>query len=251
MRYSFEDIEGQVVIVTGSGRGIGRETAKVFAAHGAKVVVSDLDKDVCQEAAEEVAKEGGEVLPIAIDVTKKEQVDTMVKQVVEKWKRIDCLVNNAGITKDSSFLRMPLADWEFILGVNVTGPFLCSSAVVTHMRKARKGSIINVSSMSRGGNPGQTNYAAAKAGVEGLTRSLAKELGPMGIRVNCVAPGFIKTRLTAAIPEKLVDLTTTLTPMKRVGETAEIAWPVLFLASKMSSYISGLIMDINGGIGSL
>lgn len=251
MKYSFEDIEGQVVIVTGSGRGIGRATANLFAAHGAKVVVSDIDRDVCQEAAEEVAKQGGEALPLVLDVTKKEQVDDFVKQIAAKWQRIDCLVNNAGITKDSSFLRMPLADWEFILNVNLTGAYLCASAVVPYMRKARKGSIINVSSFSRSGNPGQANYAAAKAGIEGFTRSLAKELGPMGIRVNCVAPGFIKTRLTDAIPDKIVDAATAMIPLKRRGEPEEIAWPILFLASRMSSYASGLMMDINGGSGSL
>lgn len=248
--YSFSDIKDQVVIITGSGRGIGKATAKLFAAQGAKVALTDLDEDVLQESLGEIQKEGGEAHAIVADVSKKEDAERLVLEVYEKWGKIDCLVNNAGITRDTLFIRMKPDVWQKVIDVNLGGTFYCSQAAVKYMRKARKGSIINFTSLARHGNPGQANYSAAKAGIFGLTKTLAMELGPMGIRVNCISPGFIETRLTDAIPDKIVEQFKSRIPLQRVGKPEEVAMTVLFLASKMSSYVSGIALDVTGGIGS-
>ncbi|MCR9141543.1 MAG: 3-oxoacyl-ACP reductase FabG [bacterium] len=248
MKYAFEDIKDTVVIVTGSGRGIGKATAQMFADHGAKVVVSDIDEGVCKEAAEEIGRSGAEVLPIVANITKREEVDAMMDKTVEKWGKIDTLVNNAGVTKDGLFLRMKPDQWNFAIDVNLNGTYHCTHAAVNVMRKAKKGSIINLSSLSRTGNPGQVNYSAAKAGVIGFTKALAKEIGSMGIRVNCIAPGFVETRLTDAIPDKLREEMIKSIPLRREGEPDDIAGPILFLASQLSSYVNGAIIDVNGGV---
>lgn len=250
-KYAFEDIKDQVVIVTGSGRGIGRETAELFAAQGAKIVVSDMDQDVCNQAAEEISKLGVETLGIVCNITNREQVDALMQQVIDKWGRIDCLVNNAGITKDGMFLRMKPEQWQFIIDVNLTGTYQCTHAAIQHMRKAKKGTIINLSSIARVGNPGQANYSAAKAGIVGFTAATGKELAPMGIRVNAVAPGFVETRLTDAIPDKLVDQMTSAIPMRRTGKPIDIARVILFLASELSGYMTGQTIDVGGGLGGL
>jgi 3-oxoacyl-[acyl-carrier protein] reductase len=251
MAYAFEDIKDQVVIITGSGRGIGKATAQIFAEHGAKVVVSDIDDDVCKEAAAEIGKSGAETLAITCDITKADEVAAMFKQVMDKWGKIDCVVNNAGITKDTLFLRMKPEMWQFVIDVNLTGTFTCCKEAIKYMRKARKGTIINLSSIARMGNAGQTNYSAAKAGIVGFTKAMARELAPMGIRVNCIAPGFIVTRLTDAIPEDLAAKMVEMIPMRRKGEPADIAKPILFLASELSSYMTGEVMDVNGGLGGI
>lgn len=248
-KYGLEDIKDQVVIITGSGRGIGRATAEMFAAQGAKVVISDMDKDVCDEAAAEIAKTGAETMGIVCNITNREQVDAMMQAVIDKWGQIDCVVNNAGLTKDGLFLRMKPEQWSLAIDVNLTGTYQVSHAAVQHMRKKKKGTIINMSSIARGGNPGQVNYSAAKAGIVGFTSALGKELGPMGIRVNAVAPGFIETRLTDAIPDKLVDEMVKQIPMKRTGKPEDIAKAVLFLASDLSAYMTGQTIDVNGGLG--
>ncbi len=250
MKYAFEDIKDQVVIVTGSGRGIGKGTAEVFAAHGAKVVVSDIDADVCKEAADEIAKKyNTETLAVVANITDREQVDAMMKQVIDKWGKIDCLVNNAGITKDGLFLRMKPEQWNFIIDVNLNGTYNCTHSAIQHMRKAKTGTIINLSSIARGGNPGQVNYSAAKAGIVGFTAAAGKELAAMGIRVNAIAPGFVETRLTEAIPDKLADAMVKQIPLKRKGLPEDMAYPILFLASKMSAYMTGQTLDVNGGLG--
>ncbi|MBX7057194.1 MAG: 3-oxoacyl-ACP reductase FabG [Leptospirales bacterium] len=252
MKYAFEDIKDSVVIVTGSGRGIGRATAELFAEHGARVAVSDIDQEVCDTAAKEIAqKTGAEVIGVVCNITKAGDAEALMQKVVDKWGKIDVLVNNAGITKDGLFLRMKEEQWKFIIDVNLNGTYNCTFAAVQHMRKARKGSIINLSSIARFGNPGQANYSAAKAGVVGFTSALAKELGPMGIRVNAVAPGFVETRLTDAIPDKLKEEMVDRIPLKRKGQPQDIAGPILFLASSLSSYISGDTIEINGGLGSM
>ena len=247
-KYAFDDIKEQVVVVTGSGRGIGRATVELFAAHGAKVVVSDMDADVCNQTTEELKKSGAEAIGVVANITKEEDVVQLMKAPMEKWGKIDCLVNNAGITKDGLFMRMKMEQWKAAIDVNLTGAYLCAREVVNHMRKARKGSIINLSSIARLGNPGQANYSSAKAGVVGLNATLAKELGPMGIRVNCIAPGFIKTRLTDAIPDKIAEELTSRIPMKRQGLPDEIAYPILFLSSRMASYVSGCLLEVHGGV---
>ncbi len=246
-KYGFEDIKDQVVVITGSGRGIGRATAELFAHMGAKVVVSDIDADVTKQAEEEVGKIS-ECIGVTCNITDREQVDAMMQAAIDKWGKIDTLVNNAGITKDGLFLKMKPDQWNFIIDVNLNGTYHCAHAAVLHMRKARRGSIINLSSLSRTGNPGQANYAAAKAGVIGFTKSLAKEIGAMGIRANVVAPGFVETRLTEAIPDKIQEEMVKSIPLRRTGKPVDIAGPVLFLASDLSSYVNGAVIDVNGGV---
>ncbi len=248
-KYSFEDIKDQVVVITGSGRGIGKSVAETFANQGAKVVISDIDEDVCNEAVEDIKKQGGDAIGVVADISKEDQVANLMKAPVDKWEKIDCLVNNAGITKDGLFLRMNLEQWRTVLDINLTGTYLCAKECVKYMRKAKKGSIINISSIARMGNPGQANYSAAKAGIVGLTSTLAKELGPLGIRVNAIAPGFIRTRLTDAIPDKISQEIQKRISLGRIGVPKEIANPILFLASKMASYINGQVLDVNGCLG--
>ncbi len=248
MAYNFEDIKDSVVIITGSGRGIGRGMANLFAEHGAKVVVHDIDGDVAKEAEKEVAAKGVEAMSFVCDVTDKEKVDEMFKAVAEKWGKVDTLINNAGITKDGLFLRMKPQDLDIILKINVAGTFYCAQAAANVMRKARKGSIINLSSVARHGSPGQTNYSASKAAVVGFTAALAKEIAGYGIRVNAIAPGFVETRLTDAIPDKIRDEMIKQIPMKRTGQPDDIAKAALFLASDLSSYVTAQCLDVNGGI---
>lgn len=248
MAYNFEDIKGSVAIVTGSGRGIGKAIAKLFAEHGAKVVVSDIDAAVCEETAKEIEDAGGEVIHFTCDITKMDQVQEMIDKTVEKWGRIDHMINNAGITKDGLFIRMKPDQWNFVVDINLNGTYNCCFAVANVMRKQRKGNIINLSSVARHGNPGQANYSAAKSGIVGLTKALAKELAPMGIRANCVAPGFVHTRLTDAIPDKIREQMIKSIPLGRTGEPDDIAKPILFLCSDLASYLTGQVLDVNGGI---
>lgn len=247
MAYAFEDIKDASVIVTGSGRGIGKGIAALFIEHGAKVVITDIDADVVKFTTEELSKKG-EAIGIVCDVTNEEQVNKLVDETVEKFGGLDVLVNNAGITKDGLFLRMKLEQFQIVNKINVEGTFLCSKAVVNKMRKARKGSIINISSVARMGSPGQTNYSASKAAVVGFTKSLAKEIAGYGIRVNCVAPGFVETRLTDVIPDKIRENMIDSIPLKRTGQPLDIANPILFLASEMSAYMTGQTLDVNGGL---
>ena len=251
MKYTFQDIAGQVVVVTGAGRGIGKETAKLFSENGAKVALCDIDEQVVAGAGNEIREGGGEVLSLVCDITERSSVDSMTKKVFETWGRIDCLVNNAGITKDGLFFRMKPDDWEFIIKANLTGTYHCSQSAVNYMRKQRKGNIINLSSLARTGNPGQVNYSAAKAGVVGFTKALARELASFNIRVNCVAPGYVETRLTEAIPDKLKDEMVKRIPLGRKGQPIDIAGPILFLASELSSYMTGQVLNVSGGVDSM
>ena len=247
MAYAFEDIKGASVVITGSGRGIGKGIAELFIEHGAKVVITDIDADVVKSTTEELSKKG-EAIGIVCNVTDEEQVNKLIDETVEKFGGVDVLVNNAGITKDGLFLRMKLEQFQIVNKINVEGTFLCSKAAVNKMRKARKGSIINISSVARMGSPGQTNYSASKAAVVGFTRSLSKEIAGYGIRVNCVAPGFVETRLTDAIPDKIRENMIDSIPLKRTGQPLDIANPILFLASEMSAYMTGQTLDVNGGL---
>ena len=248
MAYAFEDIKDSVVIITGSGRGIGKAIAELFAEYGAKVVISDIDADVCKTAAEDVAKKGGEVMSIVCDITKEDQVKNLVDKTIEKWGKLDHMINNAGITKDGLFIRMKPDQWDFVVDINLKGTYNCCFAAANAMRKARKGNIINLSSVARQGNPGQANYSAAKAGIVGLTKALGKELAAMGIRVNCIAPGFVETRLTDAIPDKIRTEMIKSIPLGRTGHPMDIAKPILFLCSDLASYVTGQVLDVNGGI---
>lgn len=251
MPYAFEDIKDAVVIVTGSGRGIGRAIAEKFAAHGARVVITDIDAATAEQTAADLAKTGAETMAMACDVSQYAQAEALANKTVEKWGRIDVLVNNAGITMDGLFLRMKPEQWQKVIDVNLTGTYNCTHAVVNHMRKNRKGAIINISSIAAAGNPGQANYSASKAGVLGFTYTLGKELAPMGIRVNAVAPGFIKTAMTDKIPEKLREQMIAAIPLKRPGEPEDIAKVILFLASDLAAYVTAQCIHVNGGLAGL
>jgi 3-oxoacyl-[acyl-carrier protein] reductase len=241
-------LQGQVAIVTGASRGIGRAIALQLSSQGAKVVVNYASSS--QEADKVVAEiidAGGEAIALQADVSKEDQVESLVNTTLDKFKRIDILVNNAGITRDTLLLRMKPEDWQAVINLNLTGVFLCTRAVSKIMLKQRSGRIINITSVAgQMGNPGQANYSAAKAGVIGFTKTVAKELASRGITVNAVAPGFIATDMTKDI--KADDILKFI-PLGRFGQPEEIAGMVRFLAADpAAAYITGQVFNVDGGM---
>lgn len=238
----------QVAIVTGASRGIGRAIALSLAAEGANVVVNYASSSsAAKEVVEEIEAAGGSAIAIPADVSDAAQVDTLVNTIVEKWKRIDVLVNNAGITRDTLLLRMKPEDWQAVIDLNLTGVFLCTKAVSKIMLKQRSGRIINIASVAgQMGNPGQANYSAAKAGAIGFTKTVAKELASRGIIVNAVAPGFITTDMTSNIDSE--DILKYI-PLSRYGKPEEVAGMVRFLAADPAAgYITGQVFNVDGGM---
>jgi len=241
-------LQGKVAIITGAARGIGRETALLFAAEGAKVVICDL-LDEGEEVAEEIRSRGGEAIFYKLDVTDREAVKRMVDAVVERYGRIDILVNNAGITRDAQFLKMTEEDWDKVIAVNLKGVFNVTQAVAPVMVAQGKGKVVNAASVvALYGNFGQTNYVASKAGVIGMTKVWARELGRKGINVNAVAPGFIQTEMTARVPEKVLQMVRERTPLGRLGTPRDVAYAYLFLASDESDYVNGAVLSVDGGL---
>ena len=239
----------KVAIVTGGARGIGRETALVFARQGAKVVVADFDSEAGEKTAGDINTAGGQAIFTKVDVTDRENVQAMVEETKERFGNIDILVNNAGITADAMLLKMTEAEWDKVIGVNLKGVFNCTQLVAPSMIEQGGGVILNASSVvGVYGNIGQTNYAATKSGVIGMTKSWAKELGRKGIRVNAVAPGFIISDMTAKVPEKLLGVMKEKTALNRLGEVQDIANTYLFLASDYASYITGQVLGVDGGL---
>lgn len=240
------ELKDKVVIITGAGKGIGRETALLFAQKGAKVVVAGTSgKDVF----EEITKSGGEAIYCLVNVTNRAQVEEMVERTLEKYGRIDVLINNAGITRDGLLTKLSMEQWDAAIDVNLKGVFNCTQAVVPTMINQGSGSIINCSSVvGVYGNIGQTNYSATKAGIIGMTKSWAKELGKKGIRTNAVAPGFITTNMTAQVPEKVLQIMQEKTPLRRLGTPRDVALVYLFLASDDSSFINGAVIQVDGGL---
>ncbi|TKC19086.1 3-oxoacyl-ACP reductase FabG [Robertmurraya kyonggiensis] len=237
-------LEGKVVIITGGAGGIGKETSLLFASEGAHVVVADYNKELAEATASEVDGFGVEV-----DVTKRAQVNRMVEDVIARYGRIDILLNNAGITMDSTLVKMSQEQWDNVIAINQTGVFHCTQAVVPHMIEAGFGRIINTSSIvGRMGNFGQTNYAATKAAVIAMTQTWAKELGRKGINVNAVAPGFIMTPMTEKMPEQVLQGMKEKVSLQRLGTPRDIANTFLFLASNDSSYINGAVIPVDGGL---
>jgi 3-oxoacyl-[acyl-carrier protein] reductase len=237
----------KVVLITGGAQGIGKATAKKFLQHGANIVLCDYDESAGQATQEEFDNE--KVSFYKVDVTDSSQIEEMVQSTITKHGRIDILINNAGITIDGFLTKMEEAAWEKVIAVNLSGVFKCTKAVVPQMLKQGSGVILNASSVvGLYGNIGQTNYAATKAGVIGLTKSWAKEFGPKGIRVNAVAPGFIETGMTAEVPGKVLDFMREKTPLKKLGKPDDIAYSYLFLASDQAQYINGAVLSVDGGL---
>lgn len=243
-------LNGKVALVTGASRGIGRAIALTLAKEGAKVVVNYAGN---VEAANEVKKTiedaGGEAVVIGADVSKSDEAEKIVNETVEKFGGIDILVNNAGITRDGLLARMKDEDFDAVINTNLKGVFYTTRAAAKIMMKARKGRIVNMASVvGITGNAGQANYSAAKAGVIGFTKTVAKELAGRGVTVNAIAPGFIETDMTAVVPEKAKDAMLQNIPVKRAGKPEDVANAVLFLASDMASYITGQVLNVDGGM---
>jgi 3-oxoacyl-[acyl-carrier protein] reductase len=245
-----DDLKGKVAIVTGGTQGIGRAIAVRLARGGAKVLITGRNPEKTAKAASDIAAEtGGEVAGIAADVTDAAQVDGMIQTALDKFKALDVLVNNAGITRDGLFVRMSEADFDAVLNTNLKGAFLCARAAAKKMMKQRSGSIINITSVvGVHGNGGQVNYSSAKAGMIGLTKSVAKELASRNIRSNAVAPGFIETAMTQELTPEAREALGRDIPMDRMGKPEEIAEAVAFLASDASSYVTGQVLGVDGGL---
>jgi len=241
-------LENKVAIITGAGSGIGRETALLFAKEGAKVVVADVNEKGGEETVAEI-KKNGDGFFVKLDVSNREQSKQMAKTVLEKYGKIDVLINNAGIVQDAFVSKMTEQQWDKVIDINLKGVFNCIQAVVDIMMNQGSGVIINTSSIvGLNGNVGQVNYSATKAGLIGMTKTLAKELGRKGIRVNAVAPGFITTPMTSAVPEKILEMMKEKTPLKRLGEPKDIANAYLYLASDESNFVNGAVLSVDGGL---
>jgi 3-oxoacyl-[acyl-carrier protein] reductase len=246
---TFMRLEGKVCLITGAASGIGKATTLLFAQEGATVIAGDISKENLDSLVKEAEGLPGKVDPYILNVTDRDQIKEVVEKVVQKYGRIDVLVNNAGITRDALLVRMKEEDWDAVINVNLKGVFNVTQMVVPYMIKQRNGSIVNVSSVvGIYGNPGQTNYAASKAGVIGMTKTWAKELAGRNIRVNAVAPGFIETPMTEKLPEKAREAALSRIPLGRFGKPEEVAQVILFLASDESSYVTGQVIGIDGGL---
>ena len=243
-------MEEKVVLVTGGSRGIGKEVALRFAKEGYNVVTNYVsDKTDKEKLKKEFEENGIKALVLKADVTKKEDVENLVSKAISEFGKIDVLVNNAGITRDNLLIRMPEEDFDKVLETNLKGTFLVTKAVTKYMMKKRYGSIINLSSVvGVAGNAGQSNYSASKAGIIGFTKSIAKELASRNIRANAVAPGFIETDMTDVLKEEVKENIHNQIPLKRMGKAKEVAELIYFLGSENSSYITGQVINIDGGM---
>jgi len=238
-------LKDKVAIITGAAKGIGFATAQRFAQEGAKVVITDINQDAVKSAAAETPHAEG----YAMNVTDRASIQSVVDQVIQKYGRIDILINNAGITQDARLIKMTEAQFDTVIDVNLKGVFNCTQLIVPHMLEAGSGAVVNASSVvGLYGNFGQTNYSATKFGVIGFTKTWARELGPKGIRVNAVCPGFIATEMVKAMPENILQDIERRSWLGRLGTPAEMANVYLFLASDESSYVNGVALEASGGI---
>jgi 3-oxoacyl-[acyl-carrier protein] reductase len=243
-------LDGKVTIVTGASRGIGRSVAIELAKQGAKVVINYAGNNAAaEEVKSQIIAAGGQAIVIKADVGDVEAVDAMVKETIDTFGKIDILVNNAGITRDNLLMRMKEEDWDAVMNINLKGVFVCTKAISRIMMKQRAGKIINMTSVvGLMGNAGQANYAAAKAGVIGFTKSMAKELASRGITVNAIAPGFISTDMTAVLSEQVKKELAEKIPVGRLGSPEDVAAAVAFLASDSANYITGQTLNVDGGM---
>jgi len=240
--------QDKVVLITGAAAGIGKQIALDFAKEKATVVIFDLSEEALREAQKEIGALS-QCHYFVVDVTNNGQVEEAINKIIDKFSKIDILINNAGITKDNLALRLSENDWDKVLTVNLKGAFLCSKLCAKYMMKQRKGKIVNISSIiGIVGNPGQANYSASKAGLIGLTKTLAKELGSRNICVNAVAPGYIQTRMTDILPDKVKEEMLKRIPLSRLGSPLDVSNAVLYLASQGADYVTGQVLVVDGGM---
>lgn len=242
-------LENKVAVITGGAQGIGKAAVKKFAEEGAVVIIWDVNEEKANSTIEELKSISNKVEFQKADVTSLESVSNAAKQIVEKHKKIDILINNAGITRDASFLKMTPDQWKQVIDVNLTGVFNCTKAVAHYMVENKYGKIVNTSSVvGLYGNFGQTNYVATKSGIIGMTKVWARELGRKGVNVNAVAPGFIATEMVETVPEKVIDMLKEKTPLGKLGDPEDIANAYLFLVSEEAKYITGTVLSVDGGL---
>jgi 3-oxoacyl-[acyl-carrier protein] reductase len=242
-------LDGKIALVTGGAQGIGRAIAFALAREGAKVMVSDINLERAEETCRELAAAGSEAVAVKGNVAEGRDAEMMIQKTLEQFGRLDILVNNAGITRDQVLLRMKEEDWDLVLGVNLKGAFHLTKAVLRPFLKQRGGKIVNIASVTgQMGNAGQSNYSSSKAGLIGFTKSVAREYASRNIQVNAVAPGFIDTAMSQAIPQKERDLLIRQIPLERLGTPEDIAEAVLFLAGPGADYITGQVLNVNGGL---
>lgn len=243
-------VSGKVAVVTGGAQGIGSAVAERFAAEGARVIITSRDGTKAEEAAEALKQQGGEARGLAVRIDDRDSVKDLIDGVVETYGSIDVLVNNAATVRDTLLMRMKQADWDEVMHVNLGGVFICTQAVIRQMMRQRSGRIINMTSIvGLTGNAGQANYSASKAGIIGFTKSVAKEVGSRGITVNAIAPGFIETAMTEALPEAVRTAFLDATPLSRAGQPDDVAGIATFLASDDAAFITGQVMRVDGGMG--
>jgi len=244
------DLSSKSALITGSGRGIGKEIARKLAAAGAEVAISDIDLETAKATAAEIASEfGRKTIAVAADVSKGEDVKKMFKEVLDAFGKVDILVNNAGITRDGLLMRMKEEDWDLVLNINLKSAFLCCKEAARPMMSARSGKIINIASVvGLMGNAGQANYSASKAGMIGLTKTLAREFASRSINVNAIAPGFIQTAMTDKLTDAEKEKLASGIPMAKLGTPQDVANAALFLSSALSDYITGQVVTVDGGL---
>jgi 3-oxoacyl-[acyl-carrier protein] reductase len=243
------DLQGRIALVTGGAQGIGRAIAEELAAAGAVLALADVNEAKLAETVTELKAQGIDATAFTVNVSSEESIEAGAKAILEKFGKVEILVNNAGITRDNLMLRMKRADWDLVLNINLTGAFLLTQALLSPMLKNRWGRIVSIASVvGRAGQAGQVNYAASKAGLIGLTRSLAREVASRGITVNAVAPGFIETPMTAVLSDEQTKAMLATVPLGRRGTPKDVAQAVKFLASDAASYITGHVLDVNGGM---
>lgn len=242
-------VEGRVALITGASQGIGRSCALLLANSGAKVALCARNQEKLDQLASEINNSGGEATAFKLDVSSEDEIKAVVKAVVAKFGKLDILVNNAGITRDQLVMRMKRADWDDVINTNLTGPFLLTQAAISSMLKQRWGRIINITSIfGQVGQVGQANYSSSKAGLIGLTMAVAREVGSRNITVNAVAPGFIETAMTEGLPAELKENILKNIPLGRSGNDMDVAHAVKFLASEEAGYVTGHVLNVNGGI---